>query len=203
MNKLLVVGVSVSLILTGCASGGFSGLSDSSAEFQCKAPQGMPCNSVSGIYANSMTSNLRGLGSEQNKTHPQQVQSEQADSQQSGVAVVPAKNEQASKMVGDIPTYFSNTKTKKIIAPPSSDSYKHAFSPVALTVPSSGDPIRLPPLVLRVWVAPWEDTDGDLHDESYFYAVINRGSWMIEANQEQIRDQFKPLYPLQSKSNHD
>jgi conjugal transfer pilus assembly protein TraV len=30
----------------------------------------------------------------------------------------------------------------------------------------SGTPIRSAPRLLRVWFAPWEDTDGDLHDQS-------------------------------------
>lgn len=74
------------------------------------------------------------------------------------------------------------------------------FSPRDLTTPNSGDPIRMAPLVLRVWIAPWEDTDGDLHDQHYLYTVVHQGKWLIESNQQQIRDAFKPVFPLKGNN---
>jgi conjugal transfer pilus assembly protein TraV len=73
------------------------------------------------------------------------------------------------------------------------------FSPRDLATPNSGDPIRMAPLVLRVWIAPWEDTDGDLHDQHYLYTVVHQGKWLIETNQQQIRDAYKPVFPLRGK----
>lgn len=42
-------------------------------------------------------------------------------------------------------------------------------------------PIRLPPRVIRIWIAPWEDSDGDLHQPSYIYSEISpkRGRWLF------------------------
>lgn len=42
-------------------------------------------------------------------------------------------------------------------------------------------PIRIPPVVLRIWTAPWEDSDGDLHKPGYIYCEINqkRGRWLF------------------------
>jgi conjugal transfer pilus assembly protein TraV len=42
-------------------------------------------------------------------------------------------------------------------------------------------PIRLPPRIIRMWVAPWEDGDGDLHQPSYIYSEISpkRGRWLF------------------------
>jgi conjugal transfer pilus assembly protein TraV len=73
------------------------------------------------------------------------------------------------------------------------------FSPRDLATPNSGDPIRMPPLVLRVWIAPWEDTDGDLHDQHYLYTVVHQGKWLIETNHQQIRDAYKPVFPLRGQ----
>jgi conjugal transfer pilus assembly protein TraV len=44
-----------------------------------------------------------------------------------------------------------------------------------------GKPIRLPPRVIRIWIAPWEDSDGDLHQPSYIYSEISprRGRWLF------------------------
>ena len=35
------------------------------------------------------------------------------------------------------------------------------------------------PRVLRLWVAPWEDAGGDLHDETYLYLRIDDGRWAL------------------------
>lgn len=69
-------------------------------------------------------------------------------------------------------------------------------SPRDMNAQYSGMPVRQPPLVLRVWMAPYEDESGDLHDQSYFYTMVHSGKWMIEANRNSISSQFKPIYPL-------
>jgi conjugal transfer pilus assembly protein TraV len=33
---------------------------------------------------------------------------------------------------------------------------------------------------MRLWIAPWEDADGDLHDGSFVHVVIDTGRWLIE-----------------------
>ena len=40
-----------------------------------------------------------------------------------------------------------------------------------------GEPILTAPRVLRLWIAPWEDAAGDLHDETYLYLRIDDGHW--------------------------
>lgn len=60
--------------------------------------------------------------------------------------------------------------------------------------PSSGDPIRSQPKVLRIWIAPWEDSDGDLHDQSYIYVMADPGRWTIEHNQRRIVDRYRPTF---------
>ena len=34
--------------------------------------------------------------------------------------------------------------------------------------------------VLRVWIAPWEDSDGDLHEASTVHVLVDTGRWLIE-----------------------
>ncbi len=43
-----------------------------------------------------------------------------------------------------------------------------------------GAELRRPGRVLRLWIKPWEDTDGDLVDESRIYVQIDRGEWLID-----------------------
>ncbi len=37
-----------------------------------------------------------------------------------------------------------------------------------------------PPRVIKVWIAPWEDEDGDLHDYQYLYLIIEQPSWNLD-----------------------
>lgn len=67
------------------------------------------------------------------------------------------------------------------------------ISPRDMAAPTTGMPIRKPPLILRVWVAPYEDEAQDLHDQSYFYTMVHPGEWMIEANRNHLRNQFRPV----------
>jgi conjugal transfer pilus assembly protein TraV len=43
-----------------------------------------------------------------------------------------------------------------------------------------GSAVRSAPRVLRVWIAPWEDSDGDLHEEGIVHVVVDTGRWLIE-----------------------
>jgi conjugal transfer pilus assembly protein TraV len=63
---------------------------------------------------------------------------------------------------------------------------------VAHVAIKSGMPIRTLPRKMRVWWAPWEDSDGDLNDQSYSYMVIDNGHWVIERVRSGIVQQFMP-----------
>jgi conjugal transfer pilus assembly protein TraV len=68
-----------------------------------------------------------------------------------------------------------------------------ADSSVAARTPGSGSAIRSDPRILRIWLAPWEDSDGDLHDQAYVYVTVDAGKWLIEHNRAPIRREFAPL----------
>lgn len=147
--RKLATAVMLPAILTGCAST-MSGL-DGETKFACKAPEGVTCSSLSGVYANAVANNLPALRKE-GKGEAQ--------------AAPPAKS-------GDI----------------------------IGRAPSSGDPIRTRPKVLRLWIAPWEDSEGDLHDQSYIYVVADPGRWVIEHNQKRIIDRYRPTFIQPSQGN--
>lgn len=128
--------------LTGCA-GTLTGL-EGESKFACKAPDGVTCSSLSGIYANAVANNLPAL-----------------------------RKDRKSELT-------STTQAKDSV--------------INGQVASSGDPLRIQPTVLRIWIAPWEDTDGDLHDQSYLYVVANAGRWAIEHSQRQIVDRYRPTF---------
>ena len=45
--------------------------------------------------------------------------------------------------------------------------------------PDATTPLRSAPKILRVWVAPWIDREGDLHQKGYLYIVVDPGQWAI------------------------
>lgn len=143
-NKKAAVAIVAVMALSGCVS--MSGY-DAKSEFACKAPDGVLCESMSGIYANAEAHNLPGQ-----------------------------RGRGATKPVSTVASVKSHQS-------------------VMTTPIYSGTPIRSAPRVLRVWFGPWEDTDGDLHDQSYVYLPIDGGRWLIEHNQRRIRDTYQPVRP--------
>ncbi len=131
------------VLIAGC--GNLSGL-DAKDSFACKAPDGVLCASMTGIYSNAQQSNLPG----------QQVQKS---------TEIQASEMSASARSGSVMTQALQT----------------------------GAPIRSAPRILRVWFAPWEDNDGDLHDQSYVYLGVDAGKWQIEHTRRRITDAYRPL----------
>ncbi len=58
--------------------------------------------------------------------------------------------------------------------------------------------LRSQPRVLRLWIAPWEDADGDLHEASVVHVLVDTGRWLIErvipANRQRV-DAVRPPIP--------
>lgn len=133
------------MLLSGCA---FSGL-DGSSSFTCKAPDGVSCTSVSGVYANK-----------------------------------PAPANDANAAAGD-----AGTGKPRL---PSLQPY-HTSTETLHAMPVSGAPLLSPPRVLRIWMAPWRDQDGDLRDQAYLYVMWDRGEWNIQHSRNQILDQYAPV----------
>lgn len=49
-----------------------------------------------------------------------------------------------------------------------------------LATVSPGAPLLIPPRTMRVWVAPWPDENGTLHDETYLYLRLDNGHWVMK-----------------------
>lgn len=72
--------------------------------------------------------------------------------------------------------------------------------PAAVSVTS----IRSNPRVLRLWIAPWEDSDGDLHEEALVHVVVDTGRWLIEhvrpASRPRVDGVAPPISPAHESS---
>jgi len=70
-------------------------------------------------------------------------------------------------------------KAKGAVTPPKMSAATGGVEPSAGGELESPAPIRSAPKILRVWVAPWIDTEGDLHQQSYLYVVVDHGTWAL------------------------
>jgi conjugal transfer pilus assembly protein TraV len=161
MKHALTV-IVLAALMGGCGS--FSGL-DGASSFTCKAPDGVSCTSVSGVYANSVANNLPAPLSRPGDKHDTPSQPDNADT--------------------------TNTVDKPASAKPL-PSYG-AITPLRQAAPTSGDPVLSPPRILRIWLSPWEDQDGDLRDQSYLYVMWNRGEWNIQHSHSNVMNQYAPV----------
>lgn len=143
--------------LSACAN--MAGL-DGKSEFACKAPDGVVCTSVSGVYANTL------------------------------VGTLPAR--QADRPQGVAPESATEIHPKGQVDTPR----PYAATPPLGTAPAAGTPLLSPPRVLRLWLAPWVDEDGDLHDQAYLYVMWHRGEWQLGHTEADIRRQFAPIAPI-------
>jgi conjugal transfer pilus assembly protein TraV len=153
------------LALLGCASmAGVGG----SAEFGCKAPVGVKCDSVSGTYYNALQQNL--------------------PSQQKSAPVAPdasAAPTLMDQLVGKRGTFAAYSGRGA------------AFVNTTVTALSAtrdvSAPLRSAPRVLRLWIKHWEDSDGDLHSQSYVYVPIDAGRWLIDHYRSPSRQAYAPI----------
>lgn len=141
MKAALFRVVPLALALTGCSSL-MTGL-DGQGSFSCKAPDGISCASLSGVYANAVQNNLPGQ-------RPQTSVSKSSDG-------------------GEVSARLTKSGLQ------------------------AGDPLRSAQKVRRVWLAPWEDEDEVLHDQSYFYMVVDAGRWQIEHSRRQATERYRPV----------
>jgi conjugal transfer pilus assembly protein TraV len=135
-----------------------------SAQFACKAPMGVQCDSVSGTYFNAVQQNLPS----QQKSAPE-------------TSATPTVMDQ----LVDKRAPMTHPATG---AAPSSQ----AKSPVA-AMREVSTPLRSPARVLRLWIKPWEDSDGDLHSQSYVYVPIDAGRWLLEHYRASARAAYAPI----------
>jgi len=171
----VVLGITTMLSVSGCA--GFFTIGK--AETQCgayEAMQGTKCMSIRQLYK---ASEGEGLSSGSEGSTPYNIERED-------------KKAEAEKK----DSFWSKNKTDK--KKPQSDAEAKA------TTLSAADPtpwmekptpIRTQPKVQRIWVAPYEDLDGDLLAPGIVYTEIEKRRWNIG---EEMVMKPKALKPVQS-----
>ena len=70
-------------------------------------------------------------------------------------------------------------------------------SPVPIPTIEQPIPIRTQPQVMRIWVSPWEDNDGDLHADGFIYTEIEERKWNLGGR---FKSPNNVISPLKSKT---
>jgi conjugal transfer pilus assembly protein TraV len=122
-----------------------------------------------------------------------------------GVVCTSVSGVYANTLAGTLPTRHAGSASTDATPRPASDTdpkppgakpRPYGASPPAGTAPAAGTPLLSPPRVLRLWLAPWVDEDGDLHDQAYLYVMWHRGEWQLGHTETGIRRQFAPIVPV-------
>lgn len=173
------IGATIAILtaLGGCAAN-MSGIGGETS-FKCKAPDGVPCQSIAGTYANARAGNLP---SQQSLSSGPQLASDKSS---------PALGQAAAdgRIAAAMPTSISARQVANGPGPATAPLVPRAGT----GMPASLGAIRSDPTVIRIWVAPWEDADGDLMDQTYVYLPVDSGRWLIEHNRQRIKRDFAPV----------
>lgn len=113
-----------------------------------------------------------------------------------GVPCMSASGAYINSLSGNLPGLVSQTSadvgTKPVASPEAVAASIQDAGIKRRTIANTGTALRSAPRVIRLWIAPWEDSDGDLHDQMYVYLTVDPGRWVIEHNRRNIRPEFAP-----------
>lgn len=177
--SLIVSAVSAALILSGCGS--LTGFSNAKTDFACADLSGGPsCRNISQVY------------DENNPTTPVVL----AASEEDFVQPFFEPNQTPGKQV-------VKTESDSVSVEQEETSALERTSDFVTIVPAR--PWRKPETVLRVWLAPFHDKLGDLHDQRYLYVRLENGGWTTDSVNELVSSSrlSKPVYPLSSDQPQD
>ena len=167
--SLIVSSVSAALMLSGCGS--LTGFSNAKTDFACADLSGGPsCRNISQVYEENNPTTPVVLEASEEKDF---VQPFFESNQTSGKQTV--KTESESVSVEQVET-----------------SAVERTSDFVTIVPAR--PWRKPETVLRVWLAPFHDKLGDLHDQRYLYVRLENGGWTTDSVNELVSSSRFRLY---------
>lgn len=162
-STIRLLALTTLITLFGCATSG---------KFACPAPEGVTCMSPTEIYE---------------ATNKQADLEDGVERRQGKTVALPAKRAGAGSAA--------------VYAPVARDPVIQRGAALAL----GGDdlapqldvgppgPLRRPAQIMRIWVAPWTDAEGDLHMPGYLYTEIRGRTWSVgQAAPSQNAQLFDP-----------
>lgn len=178
-KNLVIAGIA--LTLTGCAS-----LNIGESDYSCSGmpevtDDGVKCMSARDVYQLTNSGEVpSSFYAEQESTRTE------TRTRRSKRRAAKQKNNQK---VESQKVYAEGTFQPKITTDPN-DVVGNYVTP---NLPDRPVPIRTPAQVMRIWIAPWEDTNGDLNAAGYVYTEIEPRRWVIG---DRSKEQTNALSPL-------
>lgn len=166
----------LALAVTGCSSLTNIGEPD----YSCPSPDGTKCKSTLEVYEMTHNGNIPEAESVSKSKKGKRAPSGKKTTSSAGETEDKEGSEEAN----------TATTGDKIV-----DTY------VAPRLPDRPVPIRTPAHVMRIWFAPWEDTNGDLNTTGYMYTEVEERRWVIGASETVSQPTLRPLQTIQSESN--
>jgi conjugal transfer pilus assembly protein TraV len=179
-SKVALVLFSISA-MSGCA-----GLGVGEPEFACKGyPDGLRCMSSQDVYKLSDRSTY--------KEDIARVSAAQGGDPEKGINRLPGDKGHVEGEEEFTDEEMSETKEVEVrggLRKEISDRY----IPQVVPRPTKETiPLRTPAKVMRIYVAPWESSTGDLNVPSYVYTEIEPRRWMIGNKPIVVNRSIKPL----------
>lgn len=178
LGRLLTI-AAASLTLAGC--GNLTGLIDAQDQFGCPMVGGVTCRTVSQTYeterAREVENQKQGTGVHRvDMTGLKPVHSEAATS---GVA--------ASALVESRPDRERSNAVRELVHTERAGKVGKIDERIAaLRAKPTRISARAPERVLMLWILPWVDDAGDLHDASRVWMRVEDASWRIERVRNRI-----------------
>ena len=178
--SLIVSAVSAAIMLSGCGS--LTGFSNAKTDFACADLFGGPsCRNISQVHE------------ENNPTTPVALAASEEED-----FIQPFFESNQSKDSEEVTTVSTDVSVEQV-----QTGAIERTSDFVTIVPAR--PWRKPETVLRVWLAPFHDKLGDLHDQRYLYVRLENGGWTTDSVNELVSSSrlSKPVYPLSSDQPQD
>lgn len=157
------------LLMTGCSSM----LNIGSPDYACPGmPGGVQCMSARDVYTATNNGNV---------PLPMLRAGQEAGAEKAAVTGVTAQGGQSGAQEVNGNQSAPNDVVANYVAP---------------RLPDQPIPIRTPAQVMRIWVAPWEGTNGDLNTTGYIYTEIEPRRWVIGDAVEQSAPVLRPLQTI-------
>ncbi len=121
-----------------------------------------------------------------------------------GARCLPAREIYAATDNGALPRTAAEKKAREVPAgmragaspPPDAGLFPAAL--FAARLDDRPMPLRTPARVMRIWIAPWQDRDGDLVLSGYLYTEIESRRWLLGNGPPQDEDEPSP-HPLRTE----
>lgn len=195
MLRKSLLGLSAVAVTTLSGCGSLTGFSNAGTDFSCSDVSGQPsCRNISEVYAGGnkeqtlTADNTTTFISDQPSDEGLQPFFESNREALANTPSDPGKDTSAAETLA---------KEEALLNSKNAVSKKSQFAVIA-----PATPWRKPETIFRVWMAPFTDTDGDLHDQRYMYVKVIEAGWAQPTIGElaKPRSPYRPVHPLSDNS---